>query len=207
MDLLNWISVIAWDIIIAYYCGWKTLFYFVGGTILSMGIHPLNGHLIAEHFQFPYGEQYQETYSYYGIGNAITYNAGYHVEHHDFPRVPGSRLPQLKKIANEFYDTIPHHNSWIRVVWDFISMDNVGCFSRVKRVGTAGGDPLPPHVKMHPGEKPNTGLFLGSVNNGISSEATDSKEDSSEHKKDFAVVNSAQRVRTTAETRRACRCS
>lgn len=36
----------------------------------------------------------------YGIWNLFTYNVGHHNEHHDFPRIPGSRLPALRAMVS-----------------------------------------------------------------------------------------------------------
>lgn len=74
-----------------------------------------------------------ETCSYYGPLNWLTFNVGYHVEHHDFPSIPGSRLPELSKIAPEFYLTLNYHTSWTKVLWQYITDPNVGPFSRVRR--------------------------------------------------------------------------
>lgn len=41
---------------------------------------------------------------------------------------------QVKKIAAEYYDNLPHHQSWIRVLWDFVFDDAIGPYSRVKRL-------------------------------------------------------------------------
>lgn len=102
---------IAFDIAIFWFFGWKASVYLLGGTVLGTGVHPMSGHFVAEHFEFVSG---QETYSYYGPLNWITYNVGYHNEHHDFPRVSGWKLPLVKKIAPEFYD-MPSYNSWSQV--------------------------------------------------------------------------------------------
>jgi len=110
--------------------GAKGLAYLVVGTLLGMGLHPMAGHFIAEHYTFHPG---QETYSYYGPLNWLSFNVGYHNEHHDFPFIPGSRLPALRAMAPEFYDALPHHNSWVLVIARYISDAAVGPFSRVKR--------------------------------------------------------------------------
>merc|ERR1719478_1606063 len=98
-----------------------------------MGLHPCAGHFIAEHYAFNPG---QETYSYYGPLNWLAFNVGYHNEHHDFPFIPGSRLPQLKAMAPEFYDEragLSECKSWPKVIYDYIMMDQVGPYARIKR--------------------------------------------------------------------------
>lgn len=74
-----------------------------------------------------------ETCSYYGPLNRLTFNVGYHVEHHDFPSIPGSRLPMLSKIAPEFYSTLNYHTSWTKVLWQYITDPKVGPSARVRR--------------------------------------------------------------------------
>ena len=59
---------------------------------------------------------------------------GYHNEHHDFPSVAWTRLPALRALAPEFYDTIPSHPSWPMVIVNFIRDSEVGIFSRAKRL-------------------------------------------------------------------------
>lgn len=41
--------------------------------------------------------------------------------------------PQVRKIAAEYYDNLPHYNSWIRVLYDFVTDDTISPYSRMKR--------------------------------------------------------------------------
>lgn len=130
LEIINFAIQLVFDAIVVYFFGWRVLFYLIIGTLLAMGLHPVAGHFISEHYMFKKG---YETYSYYGPLNFITFNVGYHNEHHDFPAVPGSRLPEVKRIAAEFYDDMPQHNSWTRVLYDFITDPDVGPYARIKR--------------------------------------------------------------------------
>jgi len=129
-EAVNWIAVLALDFLIAVVFGPKMLCYMLFSIFLGSGLHPVAGHFIAEHYVFIKG---QETYSYYGPLNLICFNVGYHNEHHDFPRIPGCRLPQLKAMAPEYYNSLPSYNSWTKVIFDYIMDPDVGPYSRVIR--------------------------------------------------------------------------
>ncbi|KAI0279939.1 fatty acid desaturase-domain-containing protein [Russula aff. rugulosa BPL654] len=111
--------------------GKRMLTYLIMSSFWAGSLHPLAGHFIAEHYVWD--NLQQETYSYYGWLNILAYNVGYHNEHHDFPSIPWTRLPALRALAPEFYDTIPSHPSWPMVIVNFIRDRNVGVFARVKR--------------------------------------------------------------------------
>nr|QDF20354.1 delta4-desaturase [Berryteuthis magister] len=130
LELINIIANFSFDFIVFYLFGAKPLLYMISGTLLATGLHPMAGHFISEHYMFKKG---YETYSYYGILNYITFNVGYHNEHHDFPFVAGTNLPALKKMAPEYYDDLPCHTSWVKVIWDFITDPDIGPYARVKR--------------------------------------------------------------------------
>lgn len=128
--LYNWIFQVGVMGIMIYFWGWNSFFYLLTCSLLAGALHPMSGHFIAEHYVFVKG---YETYSYYGPLNLLAFNVGYHNEHHDFPRIPGSRLPLVRKIASEFYDTLPQHKSWTKVIFDFIFLHHMTPYSRVLR--------------------------------------------------------------------------
>jgi sphingolipid delta-4 desaturase len=136
-ELGNLALQIAFGAALFYFWGGKALAYLPLSTLIAMGLHPMAGHFIAEHYVFRAG---QETYSYYGPLNLFAFNVGYHNEHHDFPYIPGSRLPRLRRLAPEFYDSLLAHRSWTGVLWRFVFDSNISGFSRTKRKpGVAAG--------------------------------------------------------------------
>ncbi|KAL9640038.1 MAG: hypothetical protein Q9204_000874 [Flavoplaca sp. TL-2023a] len=141
LHLFNVVAQLAFDALLMHYIGARALAYLIISSFFAGSLHPCAGHFIAEHYVF--GQQnpsirtnkllVPETYSYYGPLNLLTYNVGMHNEHHDFPAIPWSRLPLLHETAKDFYIDLPHHTSWVRVIWQFIWDKEVGLWCRVKR--------------------------------------------------------------------------
>jgi sphingolipid delta-4 desaturase len=120
-------AFVAWVILAI---GWVGLTYLLLSTLFGFGAHPIAGHFVQEHYLT---SAPQETYSYYGPFNLLTFNMGYHVEHHDFMNIPGSRLPALHAMAPEFYAPLVSHQSWTLALWGFLTDDRMGHFSRKVR--------------------------------------------------------------------------
>lgn len=129
---INLLVQLTFDVLLVRTFGARPLIYLIMSSFFAGSLHPCAGHFIAEHYLWDGLEQ--ETYSYYGPLNILAYNVGYHNEHHDFPSVPWTRLPKLRKLAPEFYDTIPSHPSWPMVIVNFIRDGEVGMFARAKRL-------------------------------------------------------------------------
>lgn len=128
--VLNWAVQLTFDGTIIALFGYKAMFYFLLSTFFAGSIHPTAGHFLAEHYVM---EGEQETYSYYGPLNRLTYNVGYHNEHHDFPNIAWSNLPKVRQIAPEFYDDLPQCKSWPGVILRYIFDNSISPYSRVKR--------------------------------------------------------------------------
>jgi sphingolipid 4-desaturase/C4-monooxygenase len=139
----NIAAQVALDFGVVHYWGWNAMTYLLLSSFLAGSLHPCAAHFISEHYvfarstveggQMPKDVPVPETYSYYGPLNILTYNVGYHNEHHDFPAVPWTRLPKLHSVAKEFYEPLPYHKSWPLVLWQFVLDKEVGMWCRVKR--------------------------------------------------------------------------
>jgi len=130
-EIYNIITCLLFNGSIFYLYGIKALSYLVLGTLLALGCHPTSGHFIAEHYNFI---KNTETYSYYGILNKILFNVGYHIEHHDFPFIPGSRYPLVSRLAVEYYYDLPYVNSYFNVIKAYLFDPKLGPFSRIHRI-------------------------------------------------------------------------
>ena len=127
---IDLVVVLAFDIVLIYFFGIMPILYLTSSFFFSVGLHPLGGRWIQEHYLVD-GDQ--ETYSYYGWLNKLAFNVGYHNEHHDFSYVPWNKLPEIKRIAPEFYDNLTYHTSWGELVWKFLTDKELSLFSRTIR--------------------------------------------------------------------------
>lgn len=127
---LNWLANIAFVAAIWYFLGAKAVAFLTLSFFFSVGLHPLGGRWIQEHY-LVHGEQ--ETYSYYGPLNKVAFNVGFHNEHHDFPSIPWNRLPQVRNQASGFYDTLYYHTSWTKLFFRFLFDQELSLWSRIVR--------------------------------------------------------------------------
>jgi sphingolipid delta-4 desaturase len=132
--LFNFAVIAVTDLLIWQISGWTGLAYVILSTLFGVGLHPLGARWVQEHYTFTEG---QETYSYYGMANRVAFNIGYHNEHHDLPRVPWVYLPEIKRIAPEFYDDLHAHRSYTKVLFQFLFDRDLDLYARITRDRTA----------------------------------------------------------------------
>jgi len=164
--ILNITVQLAFDYAFFTAFGARPLIYLLMSSFFAGSLHPCAGHFIAEHYLWDGLEQ--ETYSYYGPLNMLAYNVGYHNEHHDFPSIPWTRLPELRALAPEFYDVIPSHPSWPMITLNFIRDPNVGIFARAKRKDKGVPATLAPFVGVGAESSDENGSVSGVSDGGAS---------------------------------------
>ena len=127
----NLACVVLYDLTVADCFGPASLFYLFASFWFSVGgLHPLAARWVQEHYT---PDPSQETFGYYGVLNRVALNIGYHNEHHDFPDIPWTNLPLLKRMAPEFYDDLKTHKSWVALWAKFIFDPQFTLYTRVDR--------------------------------------------------------------------------
>jgi len=127
---VNFVVQIACMAVFAALAGRGPFIYLLASSILAIGFHPLGARWIQEHFALMPD---QETYSYYGPLNRVSFNVGYHNEHHDLVTVPWSRLPLVRRTAPEFYEHMHAYYSWTELFVRFLRDRNITLFDYVIR--------------------------------------------------------------------------
>jgi sphingolipid delta-4 desaturase len=113
----NAVSCLAADAAIVAVAGWRPLMYLLLSSLLAFGPHVLGARRLSEHLTLRRG---QPSNSYYGSLNRVTFDVGYHVEHHDFPAVPWRRLRRLHAIARESYEGLASVASWSALIARYV---------------------------------------------------------------------------------------
>ncbi|CAN5314955.1 hypothetical protein BH09BAC6_BH09BAC6_26560 [soil metagenome] len=129
--VINVLIQVLFTTAIAYFFGWHAVAFLLLSFSFSIGLHPLGARWIQEHYLTYKSEQ--ETYSYYGVFNTVAFNVGFHNEHHDFPSIPWNKLPEIKKTAPAYYDTLYYHKSWTKLFFRFLFDREISLFNRILR--------------------------------------------------------------------------
>lgn len=140
-ELYNWAVGIAATAAIVRLGGWGPVWYQLLSLVLGTGIHPMASHHLSEHYVLP-GCPPMATFSRYYPGDWpawdwLTLGVDRHREHHDMPRVPWRRLPELTAAKPELYPAAPPRTSnpwldWIHVYAGFILDDAVDLTTRAR---------------------------------------------------------------------------
>lgn len=125
--VINFVVQMTFNAAIFFLISPAALGYLFVSFFFSIGGAPLGARWIQEHYAIFPG---QETNDYYGWLNHIQLNIGYHNEHHDFPSVPWNKLPAIKRMAPEAYDTLRYHPSWSRLAWRFVTDPSISLYTR-----------------------------------------------------------------------------
>lgn len=125
---VNVAVVIAVNVAVLLVLGPIALVYLMLSTFFALGLHPLGGRWLQEHYVTQPG---QETYSYYGAANLLAFYIGYHNEHHDFMNVAWFRLPKVRRLGSARYDRLKSYRSWTAVLLRFIFDPRMSASSRM----------------------------------------------------------------------------
>ena len=102
---------------------WCFLYFkLAAGFSLGAFAHPYGGFWLMQHAAMA-RNGFQPTLSYSGsrIWHWLNLGELYHVEHHDFPWVPFTKIEEVRRIAPEYYQSCHVITSVWRLTWDWLS--------------------------------------------------------------------------------------
>jgi sphingolipid delta-4 desaturase len=114
--IANWAACLGYGALVLSLGGLKSFAFGLVAGLVAFGPHTLGARRISEHLTARRG---QPTNSYYGVLNRVTFDVGYHVEHHDFPNIPWRRLRALHRLAPEFYAPLYAVRSWTSLIANY----------------------------------------------------------------------------------------
>lgn len=114
--IVNWVSSFGAVALVGVTWGAGPALYLLCSSLLAFGPHTFGARRLSEHLPV---HRDQPTNSYYGPLNWLSFNVGYHVEHHDFPNVSWTRVRKLKSLARDEYEGLFAFHSWTRLVIDY----------------------------------------------------------------------------------------
>lgn len=114
----NWVTSFGATALVLGGWGLGPATYLLVSSLLAFGPHPYGARRLSEHL--PVRDE-QPTNSYYGVLNRVSFNVGYHVEHHDFPNVAWTRVRELRRLAAEHYDDLFAFDSWSSLIRQYFA--------------------------------------------------------------------------------------
>lgn len=121
--LINALVNLSCSVAIAAIFGFHSLVYLGVASLAAFGHHPVGIRRYGEHLTL---RNEQPTVSYYGPLNRLSFDVGFHVEHHDLPSVPWNRLRRLKQLAPELYADLASLQSWSSLLWQLTTVPGEG---------------------------------------------------------------------------------
>jgi sphingolipid delta-4 desaturase len=116
--LANWVTSFGAIALVGASWGGAPTLYLLCSSLLAFGPHAFGARRLSEHMPVRPG---QPTNSYYGMLNAVSFNVGYHVEHHDFPNIPWMRLRKLRDLTPDEYETLFAFDSWTKLITSYLT--------------------------------------------------------------------------------------
>lgn len=111
--LANWVTAFGAITLVGVTWGTAPTLYLLCSSLLAFGPHTFGARRLSEHLPVRRG---QPTNSYYGPLNAVSFDVGYHVEHHDFPNIAWTRLRKLRALGKREYEELFAFTSWTKLI-------------------------------------------------------------------------------------------